>query len=64
MIAPPGLIQKEKVHIICEKGAQISILANKIVTMMTQFYHQRVQPNNTLIFFLFSRYYVYITLLI
>ena len=32
MIAPPGLIQKEKVHIICEKGAQISILANKIVT--------------------------------
>ena len=32
MIAPPGLIQKEKVHIICEKGAQSSILANKIVT--------------------------------
>ena len=27
-----GLIQKEKVHIDCEKGAQISILANKIVT--------------------------------
>ena len=26
--------------------------------MMTQFYHQRVQPNNTLIFFLFSRYYI------
>ena len=22
--------------------------------MMTQFYHQRVQPNNTLIFFIFS----------
>ena len=27
-----GLIQKEKVHIDCEKGAQISILANKIAT--------------------------------
>ena len=27
-----GLIQKEKVHINCEKGAQINILANKIAT--------------------------------
>ena len=27
-----GLIQKEKVHIDCEKGAQISILASKILT--------------------------------
>ena len=27
-----GLIQKEKVHIGCAKGAQISILANKIAT--------------------------------
>ena len=27
-----GLIQKEKVHIDCEKGAQINILANKIAT--------------------------------
>ena len=27
-----GLIQKEKVHIDCEEGAQISILANKIAT--------------------------------
>ena len=27
-----GLIQKEIVHIDCEKGAQISILANKIAT--------------------------------
>ena len=26
------LIQKEKVHIDCEKGAQISILASKIAT--------------------------------
>ena len=26
------LIQKEKVHIDCEKGAQINILANKILT--------------------------------
>ena len=25
-------MQKEKVHIDCEKGAQISILANKIAT--------------------------------
>ena len=27
-----GLLQREKVHISCEKGAQINILANKIVT--------------------------------
>ena len=27
-----GLIQKEKVCMDCEKGAQISILANKIAT--------------------------------
>ena len=27
-----GLIQKEKVHINCEKGAQINILANKTAT--------------------------------
>ena len=27
-----GLIQKEKVHIDCKKGAQISILAYKIAT--------------------------------
>ena len=27
-----GLIQKEKVYIDCEKGAQISILANKIAS--------------------------------
>ena len=27
-----GLIQKEKVHIDCEKGVQISILTNKITT--------------------------------
>ena len=26
------LVQQEKVHIDCEKGAQISILANKIAT--------------------------------
>ena len=30
-----GLIQKEKVHIDCEKGAKISIFNNKIATMMT-----------------------------
>ena len=27
-----GLMEKEKVHINCEKGAQTSILANKIAT--------------------------------
>ena len=27
-----GLLQKYKVHIDCEKGAQINILAKKIVT--------------------------------
>ena len=27
-----GLIQKEKVHIDCEKGVQISILANATAT--------------------------------
>ena len=27
-----GLIQKEKVHIDCKKGAEIKILANNIVT--------------------------------
>ena len=32
LVSYQGLIQKEKVHIDCEKGAQISILANKIAT--------------------------------
>ena len=32
MRSTQGLIQKEKVHIDCEKGAQISILANKMTT--------------------------------
>ena len=27
---PNGLIRKEKVHIVCEEGAQISIFTNKI----------------------------------
>ena len=27
-----GVIQKEKVHIDCKKGAQISVLANEIAT--------------------------------
>ena len=31
-ILSQGLIKKEKVHINCEKRAQISILANKIAT--------------------------------
>ena len=59
-----GIIQKEKVHIDCEKGAQISILANKIETQWW--------PNNTIkgskktihyINFLFSQYYIHILLL-
>ena len=59
-----GLKQKEKAHINCEKGAQISILANKIET--------RWWPNIIIkeskqtihyIYFLFSRY-VHIMLLI
>ena len=32
-------MQKENVHIDFQKGGQISILANKIATMMTQYYH-------------------------
>ena len=32
MLGRQGLIQKLKVHINCEKVAQINILANKIVT--------------------------------
>ena len=31
-IGDQGLIQKEKVHIHCEKGAQLNILASKIAT--------------------------------
>ena len=32
-------MQKEKVHIDFQKSTQISILANKIAAMMTQYYH-------------------------
>ena len=45
-----GLMQKEKVHIDCEKVAQINILSNKIVTMVFENY-QGVQTNYTLHFF-------------
>ena len=45
-----GLVQKEKVHIKCEKGAQISILANKKLCIT--------------FIFLFSCYFVHIMLLI
>ena len=51
------LIQKEKVHIDCEKGAQ-----QDCNTMMTQ-YHEGVQTIRY-IYFLFSHYYVHITPLI
>ena len=60
-----GLIQKEKVHIDCKKGAQISILANKIPT---QWWPNIIikESKQTIhnIYFLFSYYYVHIMLLI
>ena len=34
-----GLVQKDKVHIDSEAGAQISSLANKMETMVMQYYH-------------------------
>ena len=60
-----GLLQKEKVHIDCEKRAQISILANKIATQWWPNINIK-ESKQTIryIYFLFSRYYVHITLLI
>ena len=56
---------KEKVHIDCEKVAQVSILTNKIET---QWWPNIIikESKQTLhyIYFLFSRYYVDIMLLI
>ena len=58
-------VNTKKVLIDCEQGAQISILANKIATQW--------RPNTIIteskqtiynIYFLFSRYYVYIKMLI
>ena len=46
-----GLIQKEKVHIDCEKVAQISILANKIASQWW--------PNITIKVFKLTIYYIY-----
>ena len=53
-----GLIQKEKVHIYCQKSAQISIFANKIATQLQP--NITVKESNVIIhyIFLFSRYYV------
>ena len=49
-----GLIQKEKVHIDCGEGAQISNLANKIAFNDDQILSLR-SPNYTLhIFFILS----------
>ena len=54
-----GLMRKAKVDIDCEKVAQISILANKDCNTS----QESKQPIHC-IYFLFSRYYVHITLLI
>ena len=54
-----GLIQKEKVHVDCDKGAQISILANKIATLWWPNIVNRESKQTThYIYFLFSHYYV------
>ena len=37
-----GLIQKDKIHIDHEKDAQINSLANKIETLVIQYYHKGV----------------------
>ena len=58
-----GLIEKEKVHIDCEKGAQISILANKIAT---QWWSIIIKESKQTIHYMccsFSCYYVHIMLL-
>ena len=56
LVSYQGLIQKEKVHIDSEKGAQISILANKIAT---QWWPDNIikKSKQTIyyIYFLFSR---------
>ena len=58
-------MQKEKVHIDCEEGTQISILANK---MATQWWLNIIvkESKQTMhnIYFLFSCYYVHIMFLI
>ena len=52
-----GLIQNEKVHINCEKGAQISILAKQdCKAMVTQHYHKESKQLLHYINFLFSCY--------
>ena len=59
------LIQKEKVHIDCEKGAQIIILANKIATQWwPNIINKKTKQTIHNIYFLFSRYYIQIILLI
>ena len=56
-----GLMQKEKVRIDCEKGAQISILANKIATRWwPNFIIKEPKQISSLSYFSllsFSRYY-------
>ena len=60
-----GLLQKEKVHIDCENGTQINILASKIAT---QWWHNIIikefKQTICYICFLFSCYYVHIMLVI
>ena len=49
------LIQKENVDIGDEKGAQISVVAKKIVTRMIRNYDYKVQASYALyLFFIFS----------
>ena len=60
-----GLMQKDKVHIDCEKGAQISILASKIATQWwPSIIIEESKQTIQCIYFLFSRYYVHIMLVI
>ena len=55
------LIQKEKVDIDGEKGAQINVVAKKIVNIwMIQNYEQEVQTSYTLyLLFIFSLLYYF-----
>ena len=59
------LIQAEKVQIDCKKGAQISILANKLKTQSwPNIIIKESKQTMNYISFLFSHYYVHIKLLI
>ena len=60
-----GLIQKEKAHINFEKGVLITILLNKIATQWwSNIIIKESEQTPHYIYFLFSRYYIHIMLLI